>query len=58
VVRLPDALAGGRLRRLDQTTLALATQDPEAFRDAPPTESVARTLALGPHELARIDVGD
>lgn len=58
VARLPDALAGGRLRRLGPTNLALATGNPEAFRDAPPIESTSRTLILAPHELARIDVGD
>jgi hypothetical protein len=55
-VRLPDALSGGRLRRLDQTNVALASQDPEGFRNAPPIESIARTLVLAPHALARIDV--
>jgi hypothetical protein len=59
VVRLPEALSGGRLRRLDQNTLALACQEPESFRDAPPIESIARTLlVLAPHELARIDAGE
>jgi hypothetical protein len=57
-VRLPEALSGGRLRRLDQGNLAAAMAQPESFRDAPPTESIARTLVLSPHELARIDVGD
>jgi hypothetical protein len=56
-VRLPAALAGGRLRRLDQTNLARATREPEAFRDAPALEATARTVVMGPYELARIDVG-
>jgi hypothetical protein len=55
-VRLPAPLAGGRLRRLDQTNLTLATREPEAYRDAPALESTARTLVMGAHELARIDV--
>jgi hypothetical protein len=56
-LHLPAPLWGGRLRRLDLTNVALATRDPEAYRDAPPLDSVAHTLVLGPHELARIDAG-
>jgi hypothetical protein len=56
-VRLPAALAGGRLRRLEAGNLGLATRDPESFRQAPVQEEAPRILSLGPHELARIDVG-
>jgi D-apionolactonase len=56
-VRLPEPLHGGRLRRLDQTNVELATRDPESFRDAPAIHTTTRTLVLAPHELARIDVG-
>jgi hypothetical protein len=58
VVRLPAALASAQLRRLDQTNVAMAMSDPEGFRDAPPIESTGKSIVLGPHELARIDVGD
>ena len=58
VVRLPPSLVGGRLRRLDHSNVALATGQPESFRDAPPSETVAKNIVLGAHELARIDAGD
>ena len=35
----------------------LATRTPESFRAAPPLGSVARSLVMSAHELARIDVG-
>jgi hypothetical protein len=57
-VRVPESLASGRLRRLGPSNVAVATREPEAFRDAPTTGSVGRTMVLAPHELARIDVGD
>lgn len=55
-VHLPAPLAGGLLRRLGLNNVALATRDPEAFRDAP-IESIGKSIVLGPHELARIDAG-
>jgi hypothetical protein len=58
VVRLPSSFVGARLRRLDRTNVLSATSDPESFRDAPPLDSVTKNIVLGPHELARIDVGD
>jgi hypothetical protein len=58
VVTLPAELVGGRLRRLDETIVALAMQQPESFRDAPPLHAAGKSLIMGPHELALIDVGD
>jgi hypothetical protein len=56
-VRLPAALDGGSLRRLDASNVAQASAAPEEFRDAPAPERAARMLVLGAHALARIDVG-
>jgi hypothetical protein len=57
-VRIPAELVGGSLRRIDRTNAQMAARDPESFRDAPPLEAATRTVVLGAHELARIDVGD
>jgi hypothetical protein len=57
-VRLPEALAGGRLRRLGPGNVEQAMRAPDAFRAAPITETAGDTVVLAPHEIARIDSGD
>jgi hypothetical protein len=59
-VRVTGLGTSARLRTLDETTFALGTRTPEAFRQAPglvlPTTGGQLHLTLRPYAYARLDI--